>query len=219
MAGDLLLSLTTSGMVLLVISGVKSMNELSAALKRQIEAVKKSFNSFAKELGLVNETRAELAPRVMKAQAAFQTETGNASWLGFYRLLDPTIPTDRDGYRAHPSYKAGEYLRRLSGRSDVGGKGTQSTRGKGVNGLARVIATLLPIVSNQDALWAGIAKEFSLTARQIGNLRTATGQVKPLMVLAGVRPQAIKIIHAEPDSQAAEGTKGAVGKMSKARAA
>lgn len=174
--------------------------EMSAALKRQIEALRKPFHAFAHDFGKLAETRAELAPKFMSAYGTYLQQTGG-SFVDFCRLIDPSIPAERSAYRAHKSYQAADYLRRLVARRDVGARRTRPVRSN-VTVLARALGSLLPLVKDQDQFWSGVAAEFGLTQRQVGRLRTVTGEVKPLLDLRGVKPTQTRIVHVPTEAEA-----------------
>lgn len=175
--------------------------ELSKSVAKQIEALRAPFKAYAAQYGKLAATRAELAPRFMQAFGAWMQEVGG-SFVEFCRLVDPGIPQDRTAYRTHQSYQAADYLRRLVSRRDTGERRTQPVRSN-LTATARLLATILPLVRDTDALWEGIAVELGLKPRQITRLKEVTSAVKPLIDLSGIRPlRDVKIIHVEQPAAA-----------------
>lgn len=166
---------------------------LPAVVQKQIDAVTKPFFAFAKAYGDLAVTRAKLAPQFMKACAGWQAET-SGTFVEFVRLLDPTVPADREARKAHKVYNAAEYLRRLITRRDVGGAATKPVRSR-LSDLARLIKTLIPIVRDEQALWQGISVELGLAPRQITRLRKEVAAVEPILDLRRVTPQPVKVVH------------------------
>jgi hypothetical protein len=84
--------------------------KLSAKITNQINALRPTFMGYAAEFGALDVKRNELAPKFMRAFHAWQAEA-KGSFIAFVRLLDPSVPAERDGYRANTVYKAADYLR------------------------------------------------------------------------------------------------------------
>jgi hypothetical protein len=188
--------------------------ELSRKLQKQIEDLRKPFRAFAVEFGKVYQKRKDLAPVFMAAYVAWQTEVGAQPFIRFVQVLDPDVPSDRNGYRAHASYQAADYMRRSIGRRDAGGNAAKPTRSPGLVNLARLLKTVLPLYKDAELFWRGIAAELTLRPRQVTNLRAAVDEVEPLIELPKIKPQAgpAKIIHmptrAEQVEQAQAQTSG-----------
>lgn len=167
---------------------------LPAAVSRAIDSIRRPFTQFVTGFTSLSTRRAELAPELMKAFAKWQAAAGG-NFVGFVRVLDPTVPADRDGYRNHKAYQAAEYLRRLVGRTDTATR-TQPVRSN-LTALARMLATVLPLVRDVEVVWSAVEAEFGLQPRQLSRLRQVTGTVQPLLRLAHVRPQAAAVVHME----------------------
>lgn len=168
--------------------------KITPALRKQIDTLRKPFMSYAKDFTLVQESREELAPRFMKIFGAYMQATGE-SFVAFVRTIDPTVPQDRDGYRAHRSYQAAEYLRRLRNQ------GSQQGRAKPVRSrlavTARLLGTLASIVKDPGEFWNGIASELTLTPRQITRLRDMAKAMQPVIDVSKIKPVDVKIVHQE----------------------
>ena len=168
---------------------------ISSATRRLLDGVRKPFTAFANNFASLAVSRAELAPRFIKAFGAYQKDTGG-TFVSFVALLDPSVPVnDRDSYRAHKAYQAATYLRRLSGRTDVGANRARPMRSNLTN-LARAIATIQLWVSDVEAFWKGIGAEFGLKPRQLTKLRQVVSASKPLVDIKA-KPQPVKFIHVE----------------------
>lgn len=173
--------------------------KLSPAVRRLIDSVRKPFASYLAKFRLVEETRSEFAPIFMKAYHAWAAETGIDSFVAFVREVDPRLPIGREDYKGHSIYQAALYLQRLSaakGGSRRVGASAAPARSK-LSDMARMIAAFLPLVSNPDEVWEGLAREFALTTRQVGNLRTLVARVEPIAKIKIARPQPVQVIHME----------------------
>lgn len=80
-----------------------------------LDEVKAGFGHFTADFNLLMSSRAELAPRFMRALTAWQAETGG-TFIAFVRILDPAMPHARNDYRNHRSYQAALYLQALTTR-------------------------------------------------------------------------------------------------------
>lgn len=176
---------------------------LSATVRRAIDGLRRPFMGFVTQFSAVTARRAEIAPELMRVFARWQTETGNGSFIAFVRVLDPSVPMERDGYRVHRSYMAADYLRRLSGRGDTGANRAKPMRSS-LQSLARMIATVTPLVADQTQLWQAISSEFGLKPRQVVRLREVVASVEPLFRIEHPRPvRRLNVIHMEPTTTAA----------------
>jgi hypothetical protein len=170
---------------------------ISKKTKKGIDALKKPFMAFSTAFGALAISRAELAPKFMKVYGAYLQETGG-SYVDFVRMVDPSVPADRAAYREHKSYKAAEYLRRLVARRDVKGNRQKPVRSN-LAAMARLIATIQPLVADVEAFWKGLSAEFGLTARQTGRLRQVVGASQPLLKINVARPSPVRVIHVTPE--------------------
>lgn len=145
---------------------------LTAKTRALIDNVRTSFVTFVDDFSaLVSSSRQDLAPRIMRAYGAYREETGG-TFVDFVRQLDSTVPADRAKYRAHRSYQAADYLRRL-----VAAAPRTATRSRGPKpatplvALARLMATVLPAVDPTGAVWAAFVKEMHWSADQAKRLQ------------------------------------------------
>lgn len=80
----------------------------------------------------------------MKAFTLWRRET-RRTFVAFVHELDPTVPADRRGYQAHPSYQAALYLQQLMAHPE-------ETKRRGLtpmNMLAVTIKSILPLCGSQ----------------------------------------------------------------------
>lgn len=168
---------------------VVSLETLSAKTRKLVEAVRPAFTQFAADFEALTVKRSELAPKLMKAYGAVQSETG-ISFVGFVRLMDPTVPVSREAYRAHKTYAAADYLRRLAAGRPSAAAGPRITpeAETPLDVLSRLVAAILP---NLDApiFWTSFAQVCAphWSERQMTTLRsrveslTAVG-IKPIPI-------------------------------------
>lgn len=146
--------------------------ELSSRTRALIDNVRTSFVTFVDDFSaLVSSSRQDLAPRVMRAFDAYRGET-DGTFVDFVRQLDPTVPADRIKYRAHRSYQAADYLRRLvaqAPRAETRKRGPKATTP--LVALARLMATVLPAVDPTGAVWTAFVKEMHWSAEQAKRLQ------------------------------------------------
>lgn len=179
---------------------------LSDETKRTISRVRGAWNEYVNAFATMTARRVDLAAPIMEAFAsAFKDNGGKLTFVDFLRVLDPSIPENRDdedgkvGYRNHRGYQAGIYLQRLhlaAMRAEAGPR-RQRRRINATQQLARVLATILPLVRDVDALWRGVKTEYQLDDEQIKRLRAATDAVQPLLKLPEGRKAPVRIIHWE----------------------
>lgn len=169
--------------------------DISAPLRRQIDSLRKPFTSFSQHFAVTTASRAELAPRFMKTYGVYLTQTGG-TFVAFVRLLDPTVPAERDAYRAHKAYQAAEYLRRLVSRREPGTSASSTSRGpSALLNFARVVKSMLPIVRGDETIWRALETECGFTARQITRLRSAVASTAPLLAITHGKPMMARIVH------------------------
>lgn len=145
---------------------------LSARTRGLIDGLREPFTTFVDDFSsLMQTSRAELAPRVMRVFNTYKAET-DGTFVDFVRQLDASVPSDRDKYRAHRSYQAADYLRRLVAQAP-----RALTRKRGPRpatplvALARLIATVLPAVDPTGQVWAAFVKEMHWSAEQAKRLQ------------------------------------------------
>lgn len=170
----------------------------SKKVRTAIEAIRKPFNAFAEDLKLVNESRAELAPKFMKAFGLWQAEIGG-TFVDFCRVLAPDIGPSRAEYRIHPAYQAADYLRRLAQQTERAGN-TPEQQAQRVKDAANapvpptmVVARLIRVITGivqpeaQAALWAAFRDQLHWPDRTVQRIRTESQNVEPLVVVGQPR--------------------------------
>lgn len=188
--------------------------KLTSETKRKLDGLKGQFSAYADAWSAMLKRRADLADPLMKLYGQCLSELGSLTFVKFLQLIDPTIPNNRDdevkdgvttlGYRSHAAYQAGEYLRRLATQS-----GRQAgPRVRGMNAterLARILATMLPLVADQDAFWGAIKAELQLDDNGTARLKKATLGTQPLIRLPNIRQRfPVRVIHMERPIEAVE---------------
>ena len=157
---------------------------LSKKTTALLEEVKVGFGAFSSDFNLLTSGRAELAPRFMRAFEAWQKETAG-TFVAFVRILDPALPNGRNDYRNHSSYQAALYLQGLATRGDkpavVAGKAPIAP----LRALARVLATILPLIDDKGILWATFLKQLHWSPAQVAKLQHMVDSEKALMILPG----------------------------------
>lgn len=154
---------------------------VTAKTRHLIDAIREDFTAFADGFASITSSRAELAPRFMKAFAAWAQETGS-TFAAFVRVLDKDVPEDRDGYRAHPSYQAADYLRRLGagqGREVVPEDERPMTA---YQALAYLVATVMPVVDPTGSIWSAFVREMRWTPEQAERVKVAAAKVGPVQL-------------------------------------
>lgn len=147
---------------------------LSAKTQALIDDVRPGFTSYVSDLSEVLSTRKELAPRFGKAFDAFRDET-KQSFVAFVRLLDPSVPKERDDYRNHASYQAAQYLRRLLSAPKRSKRGPKAATP--LIALARLVATVLPVVDRDGAIWTAFVAEMHWSERQASRVQALAGKL------------------------------------------
>jgi hypothetical protein len=142
----------------------------STATRKLVDAIRSDFGTYAENFGVITADRASLAPRFMAAFDAWSAETGG-TFVAFVRLLDPSVPEDRDGYRAHNTYQAADFLRRKLAQASrpelPPGKRPVSV----YDALAMLVATVLPAVDPNGTIWNAFVKEVKWTKERADALR------------------------------------------------
>lgn len=180
-----------------------SVNSLSAAHKRTLQALRRPVVDAARSFGAVREKLTDLAPKVLRLFNALVAEHERLTFVEFVRMFDPSVPmhaADRDGtigYRNHRVYYTMAYMRRLT---QQGGRprGQQGVRDSATDALARTLATILQIVSEPEPVWAAIQAEFQFSERLMTRLRKRVDATKPLIKLEASKPAKVAgVIHME----------------------
>lgn len=160
-------------------------DELSKKVIHLIDEIRKPFAAFVNDFAAMTESRAELAPKFMKAFAAYAQETGK-SFVAFVRVIDPSVPEDRDGYRGHSTYQAATYLKRLvdqQGAQREASKVPASERpATPLVALARFVTTVLPLVDPTGALWNAFIKEMKWTDEYAERVKVLGAKQGPIVL-------------------------------------
>lgn len=193
-----------------------TLKDLGKEEKRQVTLIKGQIGGFAKQLGVIREKTKDVAPRVMKLFRDLEHKHAEklGGWIGFCRLLDPTIPThprDKDGeegYQNHATYYALSYIRRTWSTSlnPDRTRGTQGRRDPATDKDARLLATIVQLVRDPDAIWSALMSEFNMQSRMIARLKKRVAEAKPILDFGPVlaRPLAItesNIVHMTPHTK------------------
>ncbi len=180
-------------------------NALTGVQKRQLAGLKRGVIDASKGLANVREKLSDLAPRVIALFNSIIAENVNFTFVEFCRLFDPSVPTnaaDRDGqpgYRNHRVYYTLDYMRRLVRQAGQQRRGRQGVRDSAVDDLARMLATVLQIVSDPDQVWNAVQAEFHYSERVMTRLRRRVENTKPVLKLAIPKPVKVSgVIHMEP---------------------
>lgn len=181
---------------------------LSSKVQRIVDTLRPSFDAYTRDYTALAVRREELAPKFMKAFGAWQTETGG-TFVQFVRLFDATIGESREEYRAHRSYQAADYLRRLAGRQTRAPESSTeratriaSTPVRPMQGFARVLAAVVPLVQPEalSALWKAVESELHWSPEQVARLQTLVTEATPLIRMAPTRgatitPMRVTVVH------------------------
>ena len=147
-----------------------------------VEEVRAGFVGFSTEFNLLTSGRAELAPRFIRAFDAWVKET-SGTFVAFVRVLDPALPTGRTDYRNHPSYQAALYLQGLSRAAEKPEVPANKRPITPLHALARVLATILPLIDDRGVLWATFLKQLHWSETQVKGLQAMVDHEKALMIL------------------------------------
>lgn len=166
---------------------------ISAKTQKMIDGIKRPFVAFVSDYKSLLSSRAELAPRFMKAYGAWQSESGG-TFVAFVRVLDPSIPVERNAYRAHVSYQAADYLRRLVARQQAEKEGRKVVNPAEVpatplEALARLVSSVLPLVPNADILWKAFVEELHWTDNQVKRVQSLVTHSEALLRPTAAHPK------------------------------
>lgn len=156
---------------------------LKPRTEKLIDGIRAPFRAHVAEFRRMDAKAAELAPPFMRAFAAYQADTGGASFISFVRTLDPSVPADRDGYRSNDTYRAADYLRRLVA-PETGEVVEDPNRPAGMSeAFVRLLAAIVALIpGNQvERLWGIIGEELHWSERRVANLRTEVDEAQPLI--------------------------------------
>lgn len=179
-----------------------TVNQLSAAHRKTLQALKRPVTDAAKQFGVIREKLTDLAPKIVKLYNGIVAESEGFTFVEFARMFDATIPThaaDRDGvigYRNHKVYYTLQYMRRLVQTNTGRRRGQQGVRDSATDALARTLATILQIVSEPEQVYAAVQSEFQFGERLMTRLRKRVDATKPLIKLETAKPAKIgNVIH------------------------
>lgn len=177
-----------------------------------VDSVRAQFTDFAVNVGAMLTTKAKFAPIFMKACLAWQAET-TGTFIQFTRLIDPSIPEAQKAYRAHSGYQAADYLRRefATQQRRAEAKRTGHTTGQRqaptvtpLDAVARLLATILPLVTDTPKLWALMSNELRWTDRQLTKVQHMAEQMPglPLKANKGAEFKVLATASRLPDNAA-----------------
>lgn len=140
----------------------------SAKTRTLIDGIRDEFAAYSGGFVQLQHDTDALAPRFMRAFAAWATDTGS-TFVAFVRLFDPAIPEDRDGYRAHGTYQAADYLRRRAAdlsREPAADIPEDKRPVPVYQALAYLVATVMPVVDPTGSIWSAFVREMRWTEEQ-----------------------------------------------------
>lgn len=167
--------------------------ELTTKTRKAVEAIRRPFGVFIKDFSSLSEKREDLAPKFMKAFNLWATETGG-TFVEFVRFLDPSLPQSSKEYRAHRSYGAADYLRRLVAQARRGERSTERTAQERATapatpmvGMARVLSALMQLIPEDQhiKITEAISEELHWNDRQILRLEQLMQEHIPLVAPKG----------------------------------
>lgn len=174
--------------------------QVSNELRDTINVMRAKIADFSDAFAVVTQRKQDIAEAFMDGYTLWAKETSR-SFVDYVRALDASIPADREGYRNHKTYQACDYLRRSvtvgRGGNRVGGAQAQPTRTNAVGRIARLLATVLTIVKEDDQpiIWQALSDELALTPRQVSNLKEMVSKTQPLFSFPIKRKVAAEVIH------------------------
>lgn len=192
--------------------------KLSATTRKALDGVRGQFRDYTKAFGVMLQKRSDLADPLMKLYGACLSELGRLTFVNFLRMIDPSMPTNRDeeeiggkvvaGYRTHPSYQAGLYLQRLTTGQAAGGRtgGRRGVRGiNAVDRMARILATMIPLVADESKFWQAVGVELQIDGAALTRLQNRTKETEPLIKLPNLKVKIpVKVIHIAPTQMETE---------------
>jgi hypothetical protein len=158
---------------------------MSRSVKRLVDAIRQPFLSFSGDLSGLTVRRGELAPKFMKAYNAWAGET-SGSFPVFCQVLDPSIGPTREEYRAHKSFQAADYLRRLVNQQNRPARDANAARpSTPMDAVARLLKTITPLIGADEItkLHEALKRELHWSDRQVTQLNTRVETVEPLAQL------------------------------------
>lgn len=176
---------------------------LSTRIAKQIDGIRETFNGYTNGLKLVNERRADFAPKFMKVFNAWKDET-QGNFVAFVRVLVPDLPMQRAGYIVHPAHVAADNLRSLYNRLERARKRTpaeqaQAEASKPVaprQASLRLVASFLPYLepSALDALKKVMKEQLHWSDNVVETFVAEATEATPLLRVRV--PRGVHIEHA-----------------------
>lgn len=191
--------------------------KLTAAQRSELAKLKRPIIEAAGGFAGARQKIVDLAPRMLAHyNSIVQSNGGVYPFVNYCRLFDPSIPTHAGdqgaarGYRNHPVYYGMSYMKQVANRQALNagqtqaGAGARNGRGQGVrdtaaDDLARLIATILSVAKDPEAVWAALEAELGYSPNVMTRLRDRVAATKPLFALK-VKPVPVSkdnIIHME----------------------
>lgn len=166
--------------------------QITSKTRGLIDGIREDFRAYVDDFTQLTVSRETLAPRFMKAFAAWAQETGGP-FVAFCRVLEPAIPEDREGYRAHPAYQAADYLRRLTAAQTGGRERDQIPEGERpipvYRAFAMFLATVLPAIDPNGTLWGAFVKEMHWSEDQANRIRVTATKAGAISLPARLKAQ------------------------------
>lgn len=166
--------------------GILAPTPLSKTTARALDDLRAPFTAFCGQFAQLSTSRGQLAPRFMRTFHVWAKETGG-TFVDFIREMDGTVPADREGYRAHPSYQAGDYLRRLEANTTrgVGSGGVASTDRPvtPLNVIAMLLATMSPVVDDMAAFYSVFQARLHWTDRMVDRVKALVEEAPPPLLV------------------------------------
>lgn len=165
--------------------------EVSAKVRKAIDAIRRPFTSFVADFASLSVSREELAPKFMKTFGLWQSEAGG-TFVDFIRVLVPEVGATRQEYRAHRAYQAADYLRRLAQQANRQGTSAEERAEaianrpvSHVTAMARLLRTLIPAISQdaQATLWQALSDQLHWSERMVTRVQEMAKTEQPLVVI------------------------------------
>lgn len=142
----------------------------TASTRKLVDALRSDFGAYVENFKVMAADRSELSPRFMAAFDAWAKDTGG-TFVAFVRSLDASVPEDRDGYKAHPTYQAADFLRRKNADANRPPLPVGKRPVSVYDALAIIVATVLPAVDHNGAIWNAFVREVKWTKERADALR------------------------------------------------
>lgn len=152
---------------------------VSAKTRALIEGIRDEFDAYSGGFVQFQHDTNALAPKFMKAFIAWAGETAG-TFIAFVRVLDATVPEDRDSYRANGTYQAADYLRRRAAElsREPAEEVAEEDRPVPVyRALAYLVATVMPVVDPTGAIWSAFVREMHWTDEQSSRIKVMAAKL------------------------------------------